>query len=84
MIAIQFVMSSGHAALVDATGLAAAHLFIFFSEIYPNSGGPRLLQRPRWLSQLVGNQIWSESFDQQRNAATQVKNNFEGGGRRLG
>lgn len=53
MLAYTFVQAGTNAALVEATGLAAAHLYLFLTDIYPRFGGGRnLIVTPNWVHAL--------------------------------
>lgn len=53
MLAYTFVQAGTGAALVEATGLVAAHLYLFITDIYPRFGGGRnFLVTPNWVHAL--------------------------------
>lgn len=53
MLAMTFVQAGTGAALVEATGLVAAHLYLFLTDIYPRFGGGRnFLETPNWVHAL--------------------------------
>jgi Derlin-2/3 len=59
MLAMTFVMASPEAALHQATGLIAAHLYEFLTKIWPEHGGGRkLINTPafvaRWFAKPAG------------------------------
>lgn len=59
MLAMTFVMASPQAALTQATGLVAAHLYDFLTKVWPEYGGGRqLIKTPtivrQWFQQPVG------------------------------
>lgn len=59
MLAMTFVMASPEAALHQATGLIAAHLYDFLTKIWPEYGGGRkMINTPafvaRWFQQVAG------------------------------
>ena len=59
MLAMTFVMASPQAALHQATGLIAAHLYEFLTKIWPEHGGGRkLINTPafvaRWFATAAG------------------------------
>jgi len=53
MLAMTFVQAGAGATLVEATGLVAAHLYLFLTDIYPRFGGGRnFLVTPNWVHAL--------------------------------
>lgn len=55
MILINLVFPNGvYVMLLQLEGLIAAHLWEFFSRIWPDfGGGPKLLATPNWISSLI-------------------------------
>lgn len=53
MLVITLASGSPHAALVQSTGLIAAHLYDFLTRIYPTFGGGRnFIQTPAFITRL--------------------------------
>lgn len=53
MLAMTFVQAGTGAALVEATGIVAAHLYLFLTDIYPRVGGGRnFIRTPNWIHAL--------------------------------
>ncbi|CZT41653.1 related to F-LANa protein [Rhynchosporium secalis] len=54
---LTLVLSGPQAALIQATGLAAAHLYDLLSGIYPSSGIENsYIQTPKWMTKICGTQ----------------------------
>ncbi len=57
LLLLTLILISPHAALIQATGLAAAYLYDFSTGLYPNFGIKRnLISTPAWLKKIFGTQ----------------------------
>lgn len=53
ILLITFVQAGLNQTLVEATGLVAAHMYLFLTEIYPRfGGGPEIIFTPNWVHRL--------------------------------
>ncbi|CAG8455526.1 11470_t:CDS:2 [Ambispora leptoticha] len=49
LLAYEFLSRNGALPLSMIVGILAGHLYFFLDELYPASGGPRLIRTPQWL-----------------------------------
>ncbi|KAJ6021632.1 derlin-1 [Penicillium herquei] len=85
MLVITLVMSGWHGALMEATGIVAAHLYDFLTRIYPTFGGGRnYLTAPAALQRFftkhnprLGNRGYGTAFRPQASQSSQPSQNSQ-------